>query len=424
MKSLTTPDSQPHDPALIIGMAPLVRLAYENGNIAAVWKRLLDRIKADPEDAAALIDMSVILQVTGQREKGLTLQKAALDLRRVYHRRHGRADGLRVVAIVTEGDFMANTPIDFLLEGSNVDLWLAFVGPEAPDLANLPDHDLLFLAVGESQENRPVLDRLEPILSAWKGPIMNGPPHRIRALARPEVAQMFAREPSILAPSTIPVDREALQRLGNGRIEIGALLLGSAFPITARPLDSHAGKGLQRIDRAEDIDAYLRSQPDDRFYLAPFIDYSGPDGLFRKQRVAVIDGRPYAVHQATSEHWIVHYLSADMTGNAARRAEEAAWMRDFDSEFAVRHAAAFDALHRKIGLSYFVIDCAEMADGRLLLFEADVAMIVHAMDSEATFPYKKPVMRKLFDAFHGALLHCREQSLPPATPSLGHANHL
>jgi hypothetical protein len=44
-----------------------------------------------------------------------------------------------------------------------------------------------------------------------------------------------------------------------------------------------------------------------------------------------------------------------------------------------------------------------MPDGRLLVFEADVAMIVHDMDSELVFPYKKPAMRKLFRAFHDAL---------------------
>jgi hypothetical protein len=91
--------------------------------------------------------------------------------------------------------------------------------------------------------------------------------------------------------------------------------------------------------------------------------------------------------------------------------EEAAWMADFDSDFAARHADAFEALHRRIGLDYFAIDCAEMADGRLLLFEADVAMIVHSMDSEVVFPYKKQPMNALFSAFENALA-ARAKLLP------------
>ena len=68
-------------------------------------------------------------------------------------------------------------------------------------------------------------------------------------------------------------------------------------------------------------------------------------------------------------------------------------------EFAVRHATAFQALTERLGLDYFAIDCGETKDGALLLFEADVAMIVHAMDPPEKYPYKRPAMTKLFTAF-------------------------
>ena len=54
-------------------------------------------------------------------------------------------------------------------------------------------------------------------------------------------------------------------------------------------------------------------------------------------------------------------------------------------------------------LDYFAIDCGELPDGSLLLFEADVAMIVHAMDPPDMFPYKAPQMRKVFAAFTAML---------------------
>jgi hypothetical protein len=161
---------------------------------------------------------------------------------------------------------------------------------------------------------------------------------------------------------------------------------------------------MEKMSGRAELAGYLARTQDADFYVCPFIDYSGPDGKFRKQRIALIDGKPFASHLAISEHWMVHYLSAGMAKHEDRRAEEAAWMQNFDTDFAVRHAQAFEALHRRIGLDYFAIDCAELPDGRLLLFEADVAMIVHAMDSDVTFPYKKDAMRKLFDAFHAALL--------------------
>jgi hypothetical protein len=177
----------------------------------------------------------------------------------------------------------------------------------------------------------------------------------------------------------------------------------TSFPIILRPIGTHAGHGMEKIGSADAIAAYLTRRPEAEFYIAPFVDYSDDDGKFRKQRIAVIDGKPYASHLAISDHWMVHYLSAGMAEHAERRLEEASWMANFEADFAVRHADAFAALHRRLGLDYFAIDCAELSDGRLLLFEADVAMIVHSMDSETVFPYKKQSMATLFAAFEDAL---------------------
>jgi hypothetical protein len=64
-----------------------------------------------------------------------------------------------------------------------------------------------------------------------------------------------------------------------------------------------------------------------------------------------------------------------------------------------RHHAALSAMAGRIGLDYFLVDCAETKDGSLLIFEADNTAVVHNMDSPEVFPYKPPQMRKIFDAF-------------------------
>ena len=100
---------------------------------------------------------------------------------------------------------------------------------------------------------------------------------------------------------------------------------------------------------------------------------------------------------------MVHYLNAGMTESADKRAEEAYAMATFDTGFARRHAAAFDALHERLGFDYYSIDCAETRDGRLLVFEADTAAIIHMMYPPDLFPYKQPQMRKVFAAFEAML---------------------
>ena len=109
---------------------------------------------------------------------------------------------------------------------------------------------------------------------------------------------------------------------------------------------------------------------------------------------------------AITDQWMIYYLNANMKESAAKRAEEAQFMADFDGDFARRHGPALGAIAERVGLDYFGIDCAETVDGALLVFEADIAMIVHAMDSPEIFPYKPPQMRKVFDAFR-AMLHAR-----------------
>ena len=132
--------------------------------------------------------------------------------------------------------------------------------------------------------------------------------------------------------------------------------------------------------------------------ISPRSDKASIDGII------FVDGRPYAVHMAISEQWKIWYLNAEMKTNAAKRAEEAEFMRTFDDRFGARHRGALAELAARIDLDYFTIDCAETRQNELLIFEADNTCIVHNMDPPEIFPYKPPQMRKIFDAFAAMLV--------------------
>jgi hypothetical protein len=385
-------------PPTILGLAHLARLVFAQADLQPVWNGLAARAEADPEDAAALLDLATLLLLTGQRDNGLALQAQALAVQTAYHRPAPAGAGLTVLAIMTPGDMMANTPIDFLLAGSDIALISLYVAPGLRLPQPLPAHDVAFLAIGESEATAPLLQAIAPLLPDWPAPLLNGEAGRIAALTRDGVAGRLEGVEGLVAPAVARLDRPALTAMAAGRAEPPC-----GFPLIVRPIGSHAGTGLEKIDDPAALGAYLAGQAGERFYVSPFVDYSGPDGLFRKQRIALIGGAAYVCHLAVSPHWMVHYLNAAMTDSAENRAAEAAFMRDFDTDFAVRHRAAFAALAERIGLDYFAIDCAETKDGRLLLFEADVAMIVHDMDPPDLFPYKQPQMRKVFSAFQAML---------------------
>jgi hypothetical protein len=391
-------------PPVLIGLAALTKLAFDSADLTPMAQRLVTRVQAAPRDAAALLDLSVLTQLLGDRDRGLALQMEALTLQQIYpHPVAGAAaPGLRLLAFVAPGDLMANTPLQFLLEDSDIALDLLYVMAGRPLPSPLPEHDLAIVAVGESDENRPVLEEIARRIPTWPRPVVNTP-ERIARLSREATGPLLHSLPGVVAPATRRLDRADLDRIHQGSLPIDAVLPDGAFPILVRPIGSHAGHGLAKLPDLAAIRAYLAEQPESEFFVTRFIEYRGPDGLFRKYRIAVIDGRPFACHMAISSHWMVHYLNAGMTESAEKREEEARFMAEFDGDFARRHAEAIRAITDRVGLAYYAMDCGETPDGRLLLFEADVAMILHAMDPPGMFPYKQRQMRKVFGAFRRML---------------------
>ncbi len=420
--SSTSPESYPSTPETTLihsvmaanlpatlGPARLGRSVENRSDLSALIDALIERVSGEDVDAGALLDLSFLSQFTGNRDGGLELQAQALAAQPVFENVYGDGSDIRVLALLAPGDLTTNTPLDFLVEHSNITLLTAYLDPDAESPADLalPEHDVAILAIGESPAHAPLLFRLAERCAHWPRPMINAQSLHIAAMTRDTVAAAFAGESAILAPET--------RRMSRAQIAEGGLI----FPLTIRPTGTQAGAGLEKVEDGAGLADYLLRHSDPEFYVADFIDYSASDGLFRKQRIVFIDRVPYLSHLAISEHWIVHYMSAGMTENARRRTEEALFMERFDADFCQRHAQAFKLLCDRIDLDYFGIDCGETRDGRLLLFEVDIAMIVHAIEDGPEFSYKKAPMARLFDAF-AALLRRRATEEMSQLPGLAH----
>ncbi len=381
--------------------AAFIRAAFEGVDPTPMIQEQLNRLHADVTDASAYVTLSLLYQLAGQRENGLACLDAGLYYARLF-RQPVEAPALRLLTIVARGDLMTNTPVELMLEGRPVEVQRLYVDDKGGLTDSVPEHDLALMAIGESDETRAALERLKGLGALWPTPMLNDSA-AILELGRDRLWRKLDGAPGVAIPPTVRASREALLEVAQGDRPLDDILPGAAYPLIVRPVGSHAGKGLERLADAETLEAYLELAQPEMAYVSPFVDYAGADGRYRKYRIVLVDGRPFLAHMAIGDHWMVHYLNAGMADNEAKRAEEAAAMAGFDEDFAVRHAEAFAALHARLGLDYFAVDCAETADGRLLVFEADVSMIVHALDSEALYPYKKPAMAKLFGAFEGML---------------------
>ncbi|WP_019937857.1 hypothetical protein [Bordetella sp. FB-8] len=390
----------------LIGKSELITRAFRKQDLICLQHDLVRRLDQAPDDAHAMLDLSMVLLLNGQREQSLSMQGYALQAQQIYFMPARRQPvTLRLLVFVGPGDFMANTPLEFLIADSSIDLYLLYLGPGIPVPKSLPPHDVAMVAVGENVGNRKLLQGLVEPLGRWHTPVLNLPA-RVLSTSRDGLHAALRGAPGIVSPALARTDRLALDELARGAANLQDILPEAQFPILVRPVDSNAGENLEKIDAPAELSAYLGTSPGDDFFVSQFVDYRGPDGLYRKYRIVLIQGRAYLGHMGISRRWMVHYLNADMQESAANRAEEGAAMRNFDQEFGARHAQAFRTFHERVGLDYLIIDCGETPSGELLVFEADTCGIVHDMDPEDLYPYKKSQMHKVFAAFQAMLADC------------------
>jgi len=363
----------------------------------------LTRVERSFNDTNLWMNLSLLMQCLGQRDLGLSIQARALALNRVYHLAASKQPAkLRLLILKAPGDLAANVPLECLFENSEIDLDFYYVSHGTPFPVPIPDHDILMVGIGESDENRILLALLEEPLARWAKPVINAP-QDIPTTERTAASRLLRNVSGILISPTVRATRTAMLAIANGNKHISEFFEGYDYPVILRPVGSHAGRNLEKIISSEEITTYLSSVDAEEFFLSPFIDYSGKNGLFRKIRLAMIGGLPFACHLAVSSHWMIHYVNAGMYEDVWKRAEEASFMAHFD-DFVQRHQPALKAIYCLTKLDYLCVDCAETQEGQLLVFEIDPAMLVHAMDHEHLFPYKQPQMRKVRNAFQDLLL--------------------
>jgi hypothetical protein len=360
------------------------------------------RAEQNPADANALMDLSTALQLHGMRDVGLSTLSLALQSSRIYELPARRSPALRLLSIMSPGDLMSNAPLSFLFEESDVALTMWYLMPGEPLPSHLPEHDVAIIAISDSSQNHGLLEALAQAVPFWPKPVMLRPEGILRT-SRENAYALLKDAPGVFAPPTAQTTRASLAAVCAGHSDLQGLLPGGAFPLIIRPLDSHGGHGLEKVDDLALLAQYLTASDESDFFIASFIDYSGADGLYRKYRVVFVDGVPFAGHMGVSSHWMIHYLNAGMNESAEKRAEEEAFMHDFDHGFALRHGVGLRSVYERFGLEYLVMDCAETPDGQLFVFEVDAGAVVHSMDPPDMFPYKVPAMQKVFEAFHAML---------------------
>jgi glutathione synthase/RimK-type ligase-like ATP-grasp enzyme len=348
-------------------------------------------VKTHSGSDAALIYMQMfyVLLALAQDDSALDMQSRALAMQRTYRIAGPVCPKIRLLAFMGPGNMLDNTPLDFVAECSSIQLDLLYLYQNGDFPSEIPEHDIAFVAVGESAKSRVMLEALESIYETWPRPILNRPAN-VWNCARDVCYSILRNIPGLAVPNTQRISKFDAPDV--------------VFPCTIRPIDTHGGTGLARLNAPDELHVYFEKVPANAYYVATYIDCQSKDGYFRKIRLVFINGVAYACHLAVSENWMVHYLSAGMECSETKRAEEAHFMATFQEDFSVRHHSHLQTLARLLNLDYVTVDCAEMEDGSLVVFEVDTRGLVHAADPVDIFPYKPITMQKAFKAFECMLV--------------------
>lgn len=374
------------DPALAAAHAALANvLARQNQVLLAIpaYRRALD---LDPHQPEAALAVSELLSDVGEEASSDAYRLQALSQKCLYLAEPQQVRVNRSVLVLNApAPWPQNTPLEFMVDPRAVALHRLYLTGASGDVA-LPPYDVVFNAIGEAEHAHAALARAADFIAAQDKRVVNHPKHLWKT-ARPHLAQALS---GVFGCTVAPTRR----------VTRGDLAVWTQFPALVRPIDTHAGRGLERIDEAAAFEPYLARHPDDRFDVTPFVDYRSADGYYRKYRVILVDGVAHPYHLAISPQWMVHYIKTPTASVAWMSAEEERFLRDPRSEFP-NWDRTLDAMTHAFGLEYVGIDCTLLRDGSVLVFEADTALLVHCR--EPADSYKHQYVPRIFRAVEALL---------------------
>jgi tetratricopeptide (TPR) repeat protein len=364
----------------------LAQVLYESGDNAGAIAEHRAALGIT-DNAASHLALYELLQITGNRDEALDHQLAALAKNHVFSH-IAPHEKRRVMCLCAPGDWQTNIPVDFLFDLDTTTIHKFYLINEKSMTEGIRvTYDVMWNTIAESPTAVSALAIAKYIMRTQEKPVLNAPV-RVLATARPMLSQTLANTGAIV-PALAFIDRAGLER-GN--------IADIPFPIIVRPMGSHAGAGLERLEQPTDLPAYVQRHPAKQYFVSPFVDYSSEDGYFRKYRIVFVDGIPYPVHLAISKNWMIHYYNASMAENQWMRDEEARFLEDPRSAFDGPRFETLVKIGSAVALEYFGIDCAIDRAGNVLMFEADAAMLVHTSDPADVYPYKQQFIPRIYRA--------------------------
>ena len=255
--------------------------------------------------------------------------------------------------------------------------------------AALPEHDVVFNAIGDADSSRDALAKARLLLARTNKWVLNTPDY-VAITGRVAQSMRLRGLDDVVMPTIALLSRQEARTI--------------ATPVLLRALGFHAGEYFVRVDAADDLEAALAQLPGDEILAIEFLETRERDGTYAKYRVMLVDGQLYPLHLAISSDWKVHYFSAQMAADAAYREREVQFLADPRRALGERAWAALERVAQTLFLKYGGIDFAIDEQGRVVVFETNATMAVRYPPEEPLWEYRRPAVDAVLGAMREMLL--------------------
>jgi len=229
---------------------------------------------------------------------------------------------------------------------------------------------VIFNQIADPDTHRGALERCVELCDQVGTRVINHPQNVLQT-SRDQVSQTLQGIPGVIVPRT-----QRFQPRSPDEVFSRAAAEGFELPFITRVAGLHGGVSMIKVDSRDDT-AALHALPFDGrdFYLTEFIDYRSKDGLYRKTRIAMVDGVPLIRHHLIDSNWMVHASALALMDQRPALMDEAnGVLTNFDRALRPAIEDRLFEINRRLGLDYFGIDCHVNEQGDILIFEANANM--------------------------------------------------
>jgi tetratricopeptide (TPR) repeat protein len=376
----------------------LGRLLSRLGEDDAEAEHALQRaIALNSYETNTYVELGNILMRRQQTDAALAMFRRAQELQPLITWRANRQTA-EFSVLFLDTPMGGSTPMNYLAGRAGYDRHFHCVIPDtAVDIELLRSKaDVVFNMICNVDDGRDRLLQALDLALRLDRPIINHP-RLILDTDRESIARRFAGIPDCVVPGTVRLAGPVVAEAAANR-EVA----GFGLPLLVRIAGTHGGDDFDKCDNWSDLAAFVAQQPQANHYVIEYIDYRSSDGLFRKYRVIFVDGEILPYHLAIHNDWKVHHFRTDMADQAWMRQEEERFLENPGGVFNAAQQGALRAMAQATGLDYGGIDCGIGRDGRLVVFEANAAMLVHDEKTEV-FAYKNQYIARIKLAFDAML---------------------